>query len=410
MNKGKRSLEIDLASERAASWCPLCIAAAGAFLDELASAWVALTSRSLCIGRDLDRLCCRRGNRDGTSGGRLHRKSRRPAFRGRRVRAPGADPLNSVLASVGHHDGARWPPLACSPPSGTARAAAKGQPGPRCPLRCRVFAVVGHLGRRTKGASLGAQGDTARRELSVRAPSVTTSGPATAAALWSSRSPNRQWNALRRRDRSGRRPSRAIERGDGGRPPVCRWERFFVCAICSLPFCAPGSRGGRSAGIRQGVQEHRGLLGGLPDLLPACFDERPTHDPATTRCGNGSCYPGVGSYLMPGTPLDFLQVRAAPSAAPRCSANRTGCPVRFLGLTTAERMAASNATAWFIAHEAARHVRITRSLTVRLAVIARGATSGGLLFGFLPRPAFRNEGVGALGHRSGIGDWPSCTP
>ena len=110
-----------------------------------------------------------------------------------------------------------------------------------------------------------------------------------------------------------REPCAAIERGDRPRPrhrdrPLrgARPDR----ARC----CGRGSRRATLPRDPRGVRGHRRLVGAVPDLPPAGRRGPALLDRQRDVVEEVE-HPGVGSYLMPGTPLDFSAGRAHAGAA-----------------------------------------------------------------------------------------------
>ena len=143
---------------------------------------------------------------------------------------------------------------------------------------------------------------TSRRTATTStAPSATTSRPATGGGVMVVALTARQWKALRRgdRDRRGLRGHRARHRPRprhrdrplrGPRP-----DRRRCCGPGSPPAtCARSARRFAGTGVSWGpYQTFRQLV----DEDPRCSTANPMFDEVE--------HPGVGTYLMPGSPLDF---------------------------------------------------------------------------------------------------------
>ena len=124
LNKGKRSIQVDLRSPEGRELVEALVASAGVFLTNFpARGWLAYDS--LRERREDLIMCALTGNPDGSLGGRLHGQPRhrlpvgdRPARprRAAELRAPG----------LGRRDGRARRASGSSPPSATARGRGRG--------------------------------------------------------------------------------------------------------------------------------------------------------------------------------------------------------------------------------------------------------------------------------------------
>jgi 2-methylfumaryl-CoA isomerase len=326
LNKGKRSLEVDLQSPRGRELVQACIAAAGAFLTNFpARGWLAY--ESLRASREDLIMVLLKGNRDGSSevDYTVNPATGFPWATGPRGFA---EPLNSVLPAWDVTMGG----LATTGLLAAERHRARTGEGQlvEVALSDVAFAVVGHLGRVAEaqlGASetpkdgnylYGAFGHdfvTAdRRRVMVVA--LTT----------------RQWNALVEVTGFGRAIA-AIEHGMeidlqsvAGRFQV----RDLLAAVLRPWFETRTLEQVRAAFAGTGVSW------GAYQTFKQLVDEDP-------RCSSANKMwelveqPGVGKYLMPGTPLDFSAVPRVPVArAPRLGEHTEAVLSDLLGLSTAQ--------------------------------------------------------------------------
>ena len=91
--------------------------------------------------------------------------------------------------------------------------------------------------------------------------------------------------------------------------------RDLIAALLRPWFAARDARRGA-----RGVRRHRRLVGPVPDVPPAGRARTRAARPPT-RCSPAVEQPGVGTYLMPGSPLDFSAAGRLP-AATRAAARR----------------------------------------------------------------------------------------
>ena len=326
MNKGKRSLEVDLGSERGRELVTDCIAAAGAFLTNFpARGW--LSYESLASRREDLIMVALTGNRDGSSevDYTVNPATGFPWATGPRNHG---DPLNSVLpawditmgemAAVGllaaerHRSRTGDGQLVCVALSDVA------------------FAVVGHLGR-IAGATLGAH-ETPRDGNYLYGAFGHDFATSDARRVMVVALTNRQWNALV--EVSGLVDAiKAIERAMGVDLQSVD-ERFrlrdLLAAVLRPWFEARTLAQVREAFTRTGVSW--GAYQTFSQLVHE--DPRVSTDNDMWELVE---HPGVGDYLMPGTPLDFSAFQRLPvRPAPLLGEHTEQVLSELLGLTAAE--------------------------------------------------------------------------
>jgi 2-methylfumaryl-CoA isomerase len=326
LNKGKRSLEVDLHSPRGRELVEACIAAAGAFLTNFpARGWLSYESLS---GRRSDLLMVLlTGNRDGTSevDYTVNPATGFPWATGPRSYA---EPLNSVLPAWDAIMGG----LAATGLLAAERHRARTGEGQlvRVALSDVAFAMVGHLGRVAEAqlrsrdtpkdgnylyGAFGhdfATGDGRR----VMVVALTT----------------RQWNSLLEVTALGGAVT-AIEQAMGIELQSVshRFQaRDLLAAVLQPWFEARTLDEIRAAfagtGVSWGAYQ---TFSQLVEEDPRCSTENEMWEVVE--------HPGVGSYLMPGTPLDFSAVPRVPvRRAPQLGEHTEAVLAELLGMTTAE--------------------------------------------------------------------------
>jgi 2-methylfumaryl-CoA isomerase len=326
LNKGKRSLEVDLHSPRGRELVEACIAAAGAFLTNFpARGWLSYESLS---GRRSDLLMVLlTGNRDGTSevDYTVNPATGFPWATGPRSYA---EPLNSVLPAWDAIMGG----LAATGLLAAERHRARTGEGQlvRVALSDVAFAMVGHLGRVAEAqlrsrdtpkdgnylyGAFGhdfATGDGRR----VMVVALTT----------------RQWNSLLEVTALGGAVT-AIEQAMGIELQSVshRFQsRDLLAAVLQPWFEARTLDEIRAAfagtGVSWGAYQ---TFSQLVEEDPRCSTENEMWEVVE--------HPGVGSYLMPGTPLDFSAVPRVPvRRAPQLGEHTEAVLAQLLGMTTAE--------------------------------------------------------------------------
>jgi 2-methylfumaryl-CoA isomerase len=326
MNKGKRSLEVDLSSDRGRELVSACIAAAGAFLTNFpARGW--LSYESLAAQRADLIMVLLTGNRDGSSevDYTVNPATGFPWATGPRNYS---DPLNSVLpawditmgemASVGLLAAERH-----------RNRTGEGQLV-RVALSDVAFAVVGHLGR-IGGATVGAQ-ETPRDGNYLYGAFGHDFATSDGRRVMVVALTNRQWNALI--DVTGLiKPVRAIERAmDVDLQSVD--ERFRLRDLLAAVL-RPWFEARTLAQVREtftGTGVSWGAYQTFSQLVHE--DPRVSTDNAMWEVVE---HPGVGSYLMPGTPLDFSSYERLPvRRAPLLGEHTEEVLSDLLGLSTAE--------------------------------------------------------------------------
>ncbi len=326
LNKGKRSLEVDLASPRGRELVEACIAAAGAFLTNFpARGWLAY--ESLTRHRPDLIMVLLTGNRDGSSevDYTVNPATGFPWATGPRGFG---EPLNSVLPAWDVTMGG----LAATGLLAAERYRSRTGDGQlvRVALSDVAFAVVGHLGRVAEaqlGSSeapkdgnylYGAFGNdfvTADRRR-VMAVALTT----------------RQWDALLEVTGFGHAVG-AIEAGLGInlRSVATRFQFRDVLAAVLRPWFEA-----RTLEEIRAAFKDTGVSWGAYQTFTQLVNE----DPRVST--NNEMWqlveqPGIGRYLMPGTPLDFSAVpRVSVRRAPQLGEHTEVVLAELLGMTTSE--------------------------------------------------------------------------
>jgi 2-methylfumaryl-CoA isomerase len=326
MNKGKGSLEVDLGSERGRELVSAGIAAAGAFLTNFpARGWLAY--ESLAARRE-DLIMVRlTGNRDGTSevDYTVNPATGFPWATGPRNYG---DPLNSVLpawditmgemAAVGLLAAERY-----------RNSSGQGQLV-SIALSDVAFAVVGHLGR-IAGATLGAH-ETPRDGNYLYGAFGHDFATVDGRRVMVVALTNRQWNALVKVTELTK-AVRAIERAMHVDLQSVD-ERFrlrdLLAAVLRPWFEA------RTLEQVRAAFDGTGVSWGAYQTFSQLVHEDPrasTDNPMWELVE----HPGVGSYLMPGTPLDFSAFERLPvRRAPLLGEHTESVLSELLGLTTSE--------------------------------------------------------------------------
>jgi 2-methylfumaryl-CoA isomerase len=326
LNKGKRSLEVDLRSERGRELVEACIASAGAFLTNFpARGW--LSYESLSSRRSDLLMVVLTGNRDGTSevDYTVNPATGFPWATGPRDYA---EPLNSVLPA--------WDAI-MGGLAATGLLAAdrhRGRTGEgqlvRVALSDVAFAMVGHLGRVAE-AQLGSQ-DTPKDGNYLYGAFGHDFATSDGRRVMVVALTTRQWNALLEVTGLGATVS-AIERAMGIELQSVshRFQARDLLAAVLQPWFEART-----------LEEIRAAFGGTGVSWGAyqTFSQLVSEDP---RCSTENEmweaveHPGVGRYLMPGTPLDFSAVPRVPvRRAPQLGEHTEAVLADLLGMTTAE--------------------------------------------------------------------------
>jgi len=326
LNKGKRSLEVDLQSERGRELVEACIAAAGAFLTNFpARGW--LSYESLSRHRPDLIMVLLTGNRDGSSevDYTVNPATGFPWATGPRG---SAEPLNSVLPAWDVTMGG----LATTGLLAADRHRARTGEGQlvRVALSDVAFAVVGHLGRVAE-AQLG--GTEAPRDGNYLYGAfghdfATADGRRVMVVALTTR----QWNALR--DVTGLRDAlSAIEQGlDVDLQSVS--DRFRVRDVLAAVL-RPWFEARTLPQIRTAF-ENTGVSWGAYQTFAQLVREDPRCSPESDMWELVE-HPGVGSYLMPGTPLGFSVLPRMPvRRAPQLGEHTEAVLSELLGLSTSE--------------------------------------------------------------------------
>jgi 2-methylfumaryl-CoA isomerase len=326
LNKGKRSFEVDIRSERGRELVEECIAEAGTFLTNFpARGW--LSYESLANRRPDLVMVLLTGNRDGTSevDYTVNPATGFPWATGPRNYS---EPLNSVLPAWDAILGG----LAATGLLAADRHRLQTGEGQlvRIALSDVAFAMVGHLGRigeaqlesedapRDGNYLYGAFGhdfptSDGRRVMVV---ALTT----------------RQWNALV--DVTGlKRTVGAIEQAMGIdlQSVSDRFKTRDVLAAVLKPWFEA-----RTLSEVRAAFASTGVSWGAYQTFSQLVREDP-------RCSTDNAmwelveHPGVGGYLMPGTPLDFSAIpRAAVRRAPQLGEHTEAVLADLLGMTSTE--------------------------------------------------------------------------
>jgi 2-methylfumaryl-CoA isomerase len=326
LNKGKRSLEVDLSSPRGRELVEQCITAAGAFITNFpARGWLAY--ESLTTHRPDLVMVLLTGNRDGTSevDYTVNPATGFPWATGPR---DSAEPLNSVLPAWDVTMGG----LAATGLLAADRHRTRTGKGQlvRIALSDVAFAVVGHLGRVAEAqlrdsappkdgnylyGAFGHDFATAdRRRVMIVA--LTT----------------RQWNALLKVTGLGSTFT-AIEEAMGLDLQSVS-DRFGVRDLLAAVL-RPWFEARTMDEIRTAFAD-TGVSWGAYQTFSQLVRE-------DARCSTANEmwelveHPGVGRYLMPGTPLDFSAVNRVPvRRAPVLGEHTEAILSGLLGLSTSE--------------------------------------------------------------------------
>ena len=326
LNKGKRSLQVDLHSDRGRELVEACIAAAGTFLTNFpARGWLAYESLAK-RRRDLVMVLLT-GNRDGSSevDYTVNPATGFPWATGPRG---SAEPLNSVLPAWDAITGG----LAATGLLAAERHRARTGEGQlvRVALSDVAFAMVGHLGRVAE-AQLNSR-DTPKDGNYLYGAFGNDFATGDGRRVMVVALTTRQWNALLQVTGLADVVD-AIQQAMGLDLQSVS-QRFrardLLAAVLAPWFEARTLREVRAAFAGTGVS-----WGGYQT-----FSQLVNEDP---RCSTANEvwevveHPGVGSYLMPGTPLDFSAVPRVPvRRAPQLGEHTEAVLCDLLGLSTAE--------------------------------------------------------------------------
>jgi 2-methylfumaryl-CoA isomerase len=326
LNKGKRSLEVDIHSPRGRELIEACIAAAGAFVTNFpARGW--LSYESLSSRRSDLIMVLLTGNRDGTSevDYTVNPATGFPWATGPRNYA---EPLNSVLPAWDAITGG----LATTGLLAADRHRTRTGEGQlvRVALSDVAFAMVGHLGRVAE-AQLGSR-DTPKDGNYLYGAFGHDFATSDGRRVMVVALTTRQWNSLL--EVTGLAATvDAIEQAMGIELQSVshRFQaRDLLAAVLQPWFEARTLKEIRAAFADTGVS-----WGAYQT-----FSQLVREDP---RCSTANDmwemveHPGVGSYLMPGTPLDFSAVPRVPvRRAPQLGEHTEAILAELLGMTTAE--------------------------------------------------------------------------
>jgi 2-methylfumaryl-CoA isomerase len=326
MNKGKRSLEVDLHSEQGRELVAACIAAAGAFLTNFpARGW--LSYDVLRERRDDLIMVVLTGNRDGSSevDYTVNPATGFPWATGPRG---SAEPLNSVLPAWDITMGG----LAATGLLAADRHRARTGEGQLVTVALSdvAFAMVGHLGR-VAGATLGSR-ETPKDGNYLYGAFGNDFATADARRVMVVALTTRQWNSLLAVTGLAEAVA-GIERAIGVdlQSVSSRFgARDLLAAVLKPWFEARTLDEVRAAFVGTGVswgayQTFKQLVGEDPRVSTenAMWQEVE--------------HPGVGNYLMPGTPLDFSAIPRVPvRRAPALGEHTEAVLSELLGLSTAE--------------------------------------------------------------------------
>jgi 2-methylfumaryl-CoA isomerase len=326
LNKGKRSLEVDIRSPRGRELIEACITAAGAFLTNFpARGW--LSYESLSSRRADLIMVLLSGNRDGTSevDYTVNPATGFPWATGPRDYA---EPLNSVLPAWDAITGG----LATTGLLAADRHRTRTGEGQlvRVALSDVAFAMVGHLGRVAE-AQLGSK-DTPKDGNYLYGAFGHDFATSDARRVMVVALTTRQWNSLL--EVTGLAATvDAIEGAMGVelQSVSARFQARDLLAAVLQPWFEART-----------LQEIRTAFEGTGVSWGAyqTFSQLVREDP---RCSTDNDmwemveHPGVGSYLMPGTPLDFSAVPRVPvRRAPQLGEHTEAVLAELLGMSTAE--------------------------------------------------------------------------
>jgi 2-methylfumaryl-CoA isomerase len=326
LNKGKRSLEVDIRSPRGRELIEACITAAGAFLTNFpARGWLSYESLS---GRRADLIMVLlTGNRDGSSevDYTVNPATGFPWATGPRDYS---EPLNSVLPAWDAITGG----LAATGLLAADRHRTRTGEGQlvRVALSDVAFAMVGHLGRVAE-AQLGSR-DTPKDGNYLYGAFGHDFATSDGRRVMVVALTTRQWNSLL--EVTGLTATvDAIEQAMGIELQSVS-DRFqtrdLLAAVLQPWFEARTLKEIRAAFTGTGVSW--GAYQTFTQLVredPRCSTDNDMWDMVE--------HPGVGSYLMPGTPLDFSVVPRVPvRRAPQLGEHTEAVLAELLGMTTAE--------------------------------------------------------------------------
>jgi 2-methylfumaryl-CoA isomerase len=326
LNKGKRSLEVDLHSDAGRELVAACIAAAGAFLTNFpARGW--LSYESLKERRDDLIMVLLTGNRDGTSevDYTVNPATGFPWATGPRG---SAEPLNSVLPAWDITMGG----LAATGLLAADRHRLRTGEGQlvNVALSDVAFAIVGHLGR-IGGATLGVR-DTPKDGNYLYGAFGSDFATRDGRRVMIVALTTRQWNSLL--EVTGLTETFAgIERAIGVdlQSVSNRFEaRDLLAAVLGPWFEA------RTLDAIRAAFEGTGVSWGAYQTFTQLVREDPRVS-TDSEMWQLVEHPGVGRYLMPGTPLNFSAIPRAPvRRAPVLGEHTEPVLSDLLGLSTAE--------------------------------------------------------------------------
>lgn len=326
LNKGKRSLEVDLGRPEGRELVEACIAAAGAFLTNFpARGW--LSYESLTQRRADLIMVLLTGNRDGSSevDYTVNPATGFPWATGPRN---SAEPLNSVLPAWDITMGG----LAATGLLAAERHRSLTGEGQlvRVALSDVAFAMVGHLGRVAE-AQLGSR-DTPKDGNYLYGAFGNDFATADGRRVMVVALTTRQWNALLQVTGLAEAVA-GIERAIGVDLQSVS-ERFkardLLAAVLKPWFEARTLAEVRAAFAGTGVSW------GAYQTFTQLVREDPRVSSANDMWELVE-HPGVGRYLMPGTPLDFSAVPRVPVVrAPKLGEHTEVVLSELLGLSTAE--------------------------------------------------------------------------
>jgi 2-methylfumaryl-CoA isomerase len=326
LNKGKRSLEVDIRSPQGRELIEACITAAGAFLTNFpARGW--LSYESLSSRRADLVMVVLTGNRDGSSevDYTVNPATGFPWATGPRDYA---EPLNSVLPAWDAITGG----LAATGLLAADRHRARTGEGQlvRVALSDVAFAMVGHLGRVAE-AQLGSR-DTPKDGNYLYGAFGHDFATSDARRVMVVALTTRQWNSLL--EVTGLAATvAAIEQAMGVEFQSVS-DRFkardLLAAVLQPWFEARTLKEIRAA------FEGTGVSWGAYQTFSQLVREDPRCS-TTNDMWETVEHPGVGSYLMPGTPLNFSAVARVPvRRAPQLGEHTEAVLAELLGMTTAE--------------------------------------------------------------------------